>query len=133
MGLNMKEMIIVAGFDKLLVGSIRRLLRKKGYNSFPCCSLDSVTTELETLPSCDAPVSMVIFEPSILTHLSGQTVLKFRGCSSPACFVLAGNTNSIDCAQKNFKIISPSHSRFDLYQFQLIQLLNEHGLQTFYC
>jgi len=76
----MKEIIIVAGEDKVDVSWVRHCLKEHGYNSLPCRSAEQIIEEMEVLPTCDAHVPLVIIDPRILTDVDSDMIVRLSDC-----------------------------------------------------
>jgi len=83
----MKEVIIVAGVDKHIVGGLRRRLREHGYSSMPCKSVEEIIEELKLLPTCGASVSLVVIELEILRDTINELIVQLSKCAPDVPFV----------------------------------------------
>ena len=87
----MKEIIIVAGRDKVDVCWVRHCLKEHGYNSLPCKSVEQILEELEVLPTCGAQVPLVIIEPRILSDIDRELIDKLSDCCLDVPILPLGN------------------------------------------
>ncbi len=87
----MKEIIIVAGGEKVDVGWVRHCLREHGYNSLPCKSVEQIIEEMEVLPTCDAHVPLVIIDPRILSDIDRGLIDKLSDCCLDVPILPLGN------------------------------------------
>lgn len=84
----MKEIIIVAGKNKVDVCWLRHCLREKDYNSIPCKSAEQIIKEMQILPTCNATVPLVIIEPEILGDISDDLIARLSDFALDVPFLL---------------------------------------------
>lgn len=127
----MKEIIIVAGQNKLDVGWLRRSLREQGYSSIPCKTAKEIIEELNILPTCDAPVSLVVIEPEILRSLSSDLVAGLSECALDVPFLLFNEVDVADDLMEVFEKIGEYRMKFRLQQNPaLADVLREAGIEV---
>lgn len=89
----MKEIIIVAGENKIDVGRLRCSLKMQGYSLIFCKTLKELIGELKILPVCSVRVSLVIIEPEMLISSTDDLVTELSECAPDVRFVLLNGDN----------------------------------------
>ena len=81
----MKEVIIVAGENKLEAAWLRHCLRDEGYDSILCETVEEIIEELGTLRSCEVFVLLAVIEPTILKNISDDVINRLSKCITASC------------------------------------------------
>lgn len=124
----MKEVIIVAGENKLDVERLRDCLREKGYNSTACEMAEEIIEELDIMPICSVHVPLVVIEPAILKDISDDLVERLSECAPEVPFtLLAGADLTGDLAEK-FELICAHRDQFKPESNRLTDVLKEAGV-----
>ena len=127
---QMKEIIIVAGDNKLNVGSLRRCLRKQGYSSIPCKTVESIIEELNILPTADACVSLVVIEPEMLRDINDCLVVQLSECALDVPFIFSDLIDVSDDLMETFEQICTCRAKFIPQQNPLADVLKEAGVKV---
>lgn len=125
----MKEIIIVAGENKVDVGWLRRRLRQQGYNSIPCKTARAIIEELNVLPTCGVQVSLVVIKPGILRDISDGLVARLSECMLDVPFILLHGMDASDDLVETFKQICICRTKFTPQQNPLADVLREAGVE----
>lgn len=84
----MKELILVAGENKVCVCQFRRCLREEGFSSIPCKSAEQLVEEMRLLPSCNTRVILVVTEAAIFKDIEDDLFYQLCTMSPEVPFVL---------------------------------------------
>ena len=123
------EIIIVAGENKFEVGWLRRCLREQGYSSIPCKTVKGIIEELNILPTCGAPVSLVVIEPEILRDISDDLVAQLSECALDVPFLLFYEIDVQADLMEVFEQICAYRIQFRPEENQLANVLKEAGVE----
>ena len=124
----MKEVIIVAGENRLDVERLRDRLREEGYNSTACEMAEEIIEELDIMPICSVHVPLVVIEPAILKDISDDLVERLSECAPDVPFtLLAGVDLEGDLAEK-FEQICAHREQFKPESNRLTDVLKEAGV-----
>ena len=131
--MQVQEIIIVAGENKLDVWWLRRNLRKQGYSSIPCKTAKQVVEELDILPTCDASVPLVIIEPQILRGISDELITELTECALEIPFLLFNDADEQVEVIEIFETICRCRMRFGPEQNpKLAKVLKGTGVEIIY-
>lgn len=124
----MKEVIIVAGDNKLDVEQLRDCLREEGYSSTACEMAEEIIEELDIMPICSVRVPLVVIEPGILKDIRDDLVDRLSECAPDVPFtLLAGADLAADVAEK-FEKICAHREQFKPESNRLTKILKEAGV-----
>lgn len=127
----MKEMIVVAGSNKIDVCRLRKCLRERGYSSIPCKTAKKLVEELEVLPTCDVSVPLVIIEPDILRDVSDDLIARLSDFALDIPFLLAGEEELQADSVEIFEKICEYRTRFRTEQNpELAEVLKDSGVEV---
>lgn len=127
----MKDIIIVAGKTKDEVCWLRRCLREKGYNSFPCKSAEQIIEEMKILPTCDATIPLVIIEPEILSDISDDLIAGLTNVNRDIPFLLTGEEELKADQAEIFEKICEYRTEFKKeLNPEVAEILRECGVQV---
>jgi len=127
----MKEMIVVAGSNKVDVCWLRRCLRERGYSSIPCKTARKLIEELEILPTCDVSVPLVIIQPDILRDVSDDLIARLSDFSLDIPFLLAGEEDLQADMAEIFEKICEYRTGFRSEQNpELAEVLKDSGVEV---
>lgn len=129
----MKEIVIVAGKNKVNICWLRQCLSGHGYNSVPCKSAEQIIEEMEILPTCDASVLLVIVEPDILSDLNNDLILKLCDFALDVPFLLYTEEEVQTDLLEIFENICEFRTQFRQEQIpELTDILKESGVEVAY-
>jgi len=124
----MKEVIIIAGENKLDIERLRDCLREEGYSSTACEMAEEIIEELGIMPICSVHVPLVVIEPAILKDISDDLVERLSECAPDVPFtLLAGADLEADVAEK-FELICAHREQFKPESNRLTDVLKEAGV-----
>lgn len=123
----MKEIIVVAGENKLDVGWLRRCLREQGYSSIPCKTAEQILEELNVLPTCGTQVPLVVIDPELLRNVSDGLITQLSECALDVPFILFDGTD-VQADLEVFEQICEYRMRFVPQQSPLADVLEGAGL-----
>ena len=127
---QMKEMIVVAGSNKVDVCWLRRSLRERRYSSIPCRTAQKLIEELEVLPTCDVSVPLVIIEPDILRDVSDDLIARLSDFALDTPFLLAGEAELQADLAEIFEKICEYRTGFRTEQNpELAEVLKDSGVE----
>jgi len=127
----MKEMIVVAGSNKVDVCWLRRCLRQRQYSSIPCKTVKKLIEELEVLPTCDVFVPLVIIEPDILRDVSDDLIARLSDFALDIPFLLAGEEELQADLTEIFEKICEYRTGFRTEQNpELAEVLKDSGVEV---
>jgi len=125
----MKEIIIVAGKNRVKVGWLRRYLRQRNYHSIPCKTAKAIIDELNVLPTCGGRVSLVVVDPAILEDISDDLVARLDECALDVPFILLDRTELSDDLTDTFEQICTCRAKFMVEQNHLADVLQQAGVE----
>lgn len=124
----MKEVIIVAGENRLDVEQLRDCLREEGYSSTACEMAEEIIEELDIMLFCSVEVPLVVIEPTILKDISDDLVERLSECAPDVPFtLLSGADLAADLAEK-FELICAHREQFKPESNRLTDVLKEAGV-----
>ncbi len=124
----MKEVIIVAGENRLDVEQLRDCLREEGYSSIACEMAEEIIEELDIMPICSVHVPLVVIEPGILKDISDDLVDRLSECAPDVPFTLLTEADlAADVAEK-FEQICAYREPFKPESNRLTNVLKEAGV-----
>ncbi len=122
----MKEVIIVAGENKLDVAWLRHCLRDEGYDSILCETVEEIIEELGTFRSCEVSVLLVVIAPTILKNISDDVINRLSKCGPEVPFILFEKENS----PEEFERICANRAKFDWEGNPLAKTLEGAGVEV---
>jgi len=129
----MKEVILVAGENKLDIGWLRRCLREQGYESIPCKTPEALIEELKILPTCGASVPLAVIQPAMLDGAPRELLARLSRCTPHVPFIaLAGQDSSLPITRA-FQQVCSGRVPFDAKENPLAEVLSEAGVQLTTC
>lgn len=124
----MKEVIIVAGENKLDVERLRDCLKEKGYSSTACEMAEEIIEELDVMPICNVHVPLVVIEPTILKDISDDLVERLSECAPEVPFTLLAGADLTGDLAKKFELICAHRDQFKPESNRLTDVLKEAGV-----
>ncbi|MBW8040452.1 MAG: hypothetical protein FVQ85_10670 [Planctomycetes bacterium] len=89
----MKEVIIIAGRNKVDVGWIRCCLEQQGHSSILCKTPKELVEKLKVFPACSVHVRLVIIDHGMWENINNDLIVEMSECVPYVPFVLLDKNN----------------------------------------